>query len=52
MFATMEIIQAEKNGIICVTIIGRMEVGLALAFEKTINENMASDRRRLLFDNT
>jgi anti-anti-sigma factor len=46
----MEIIQKEKNGIVCVTVKGRMEAGLALAFEKTIKEIIASDRKRLLFD--
>jgi anti-anti-sigma factor len=48
--ATMEIIQSEKNGIVCVTVKGRMEAGLAPAFEKTIKEIIARDRRRLLFD--
>lgn len=48
--ATMEIIQEEKNGIVCVTVKGRMEAGLAPAFEKAIKEIIASDRRRLLFD--
>lgn len=46
----MEIIQKEKNGIVCVTVKGRMEAGLALAFEKTIREIIASDRKHLLFD--
>ena len=46
----MEIIQEEKNGIVCVTIKGLMEAQVALAFEKTINEIIASDRKRLLFD--
>jgi anti-anti-sigma factor len=46
----MEIIQEEKSGIICVTVKGRMEAGLAPAFEKTIKEIIASDRRHLLFD--
>jgi hypothetical protein len=48
--ATMEIIHEEKNGIVCVTVKGRMEAGLAPAFEKTIKEIISSDRRRLLFD--
>lgn len=48
--ATMEIIQEEKNGIVCVTVKGRMEAELAYEFEETIKEIIASDRRRLLFD--
>ena len=48
--ATMEIIQEEKNGIVCVTVMGRMEALLAQEFEKTIKEILASDRRHLLFD--
>jgi anti-anti-sigma factor len=46
----VEITQKEKNGIVCVTVKGRMEAGLAPAFEKTIKDIVASDRRRLLFD--
>ena len=46
----MEIIQKEKNGIVCVTVKGRMEAGLARQFEKAIQEIIAKDRRRLLFD--
>jgi anti-anti-sigma factor len=48
--ATMKIIQEQINGIVCVTVKGRMEAGLAPSFEKTIKEIIASDRRRLLFD--
>jgi anti-anti-sigma factor len=46
----MDIIQVEKNGIVCVTVKGRMETGLAQQFEKAIQEIIAEDRRRLLFD--
>ncbi len=46
----MEIIQKEKNGIVCVTVKGRMEAGLVRQFEKAIQEIIAKDRRRLLFD--
>ena len=46
----MEIIQKEKNGIVCVTVKGRMEAGLAQQFEKAIQEIIADDRNRLLFD--
>lgn len=45
--AAMEIIQEEKNGIVCVTVRGCMEAGLAPAFEKTIQEIIVDDRRRL-----
>ena len=46
----MEIIQKEKNGIVCVTVKGRMEAGLAPQFEKAIQEIIAKDRKHLLFD--
>jgi anti-anti-sigma factor len=46
----MEIIQEEKNGIVCVTVKGRMEARLALEFEKAIKEIIATDRKRLLFN--
>ena len=46
----MEIIQKEKNGIVCVTVQGRMEAGLVRQFEKAIQEIIDKDRRRLLFD--
>ncbi len=46
----MEIIQEERNGIVCVIVKGRMEARLAQAFEKTIKEIIASDKRRLLFE--
>jgi anti-anti-sigma factor len=46
----MKIVQEEKNGIVCVTIKGRMEAQLAPEFEKVIKEIIANDRRRLLFD--
>ena len=48
--ATMKIIQIEKNGIVCVTVKGRMEASFAREFEKTIREIVASDQRCLLFD--
>jgi len=48
--ATMKIIQEEYNGIVCVTVRGRMEAQLAPAFEKVIKDIIASDRRCLLFD--
>jgi anti-anti-sigma factor len=46
----MEIIREEKNGIVCVTVKGRMESQLAPEFEKAIKAIIAGDRRRLLFD--
>ena len=46
----MEIVQEEKNGIVGVTVKGRMEALLAREFEKTIKAIIASDRKRLLFD--
>lgn len=46
----MKIIQEEYNGIVCVTVRGRMEAQLAPAFEKVIKDIIASDRRCLLFD--
>ena len=48
--ATMEIIQKEKNRIVCVTVKGRMEAQLAEQFESTIKEIIAKNRRHLLFD--
>ena len=46
----MEIIQDEKNGIVCVTVKGRMDASFAREFEKTIREIVESDKRCLLFD--
>jgi anti-anti-sigma regulatory factor len=46
----MEIIQEEKNGIVCITVKGGMEAELVPEFEKTIKRIVESDRRRLLFD--
>lgn len=46
----MEIIQIEKNGIVCVIIKGRMEAQMAQQFEKAIQEIIAKDRSHLLFD--
>jgi anti-anti-sigma factor len=48
--ATMEIIQEEKNGIVCLTVKGRMEAQLSPELERTIKEIIASDRSRLLLD--
>ena len=46
----MEIAHKEKNGIVCVSVKGRMEAGLSRTFEKVIRKIIASDRKRLLFD--
>jgi len=46
----MEIIQQEKNGVVCVTVKGRMEAELAPEIEKTINAIIRSNKRRLLLD--
>lgn len=46
----MEIIQEEKNGIVCVTVKGRMEARLAPEFEKAIKAILESGQTRLLFD--
>ena len=46
----MKIIQNEKNGIVCVTVIGRMEAQLSPELERTIKEIITSDKRHLLFD--
>ena len=48
--ATMEIIQVEKNGIVCVTVKGRMEASLSPELDRTINAILKSVQRRLLFD--
>ena len=45
-----KIIQEEKNGIVCVTVKGRMEAGLAPVFEKKIQDIIAGNRTRRLFD--
>jgi len=46
----MEINQKEKNGIVCITIKGRMGAELSPELEKAIQKIMASDKRRILFD--
>ena len=46
----MEILQEEHNGIVCVTVKGRLEAQLATEIEKVIKEIIAGDRRCLLFD--
>ena len=46
----MEIDQKEENGIVCITIKGRMGSELSPKFEKVIKEIVAGDQRRILFD--
>lgn len=46
----MEITKIEQNGIVCVTVKGRMETELALEIEKTIHAIIRSNKRRLLLD--
>ncbi len=46
----MEIIQEENNGIVCITIKGRMGAELSPDFEEVIKEMIAGDQRRILFD--
>ena len=46
----MNINQNEKNGIVCITIKGRIGTESAPELEKTIRKIMASDKRRILFD--
>ena len=46
----MKIDQKEKNGIVCITIKGRMDAELSPELEKAIKKIMASDNRRILFD--
>ena len=46
----MDIIQKERNGIVCVTVKGRIEAQLVQEFEKVIKEIIAGDHKRLLFD--
>ena len=48
--ATMEIIQEEKNGIVCVTIKGRTEAELTPEFEEVVKQIVQVDKSRLLFD--
>ena len=46
----MEIIQIEKNGIVCVTIKGRTEAELSPEFAEVVKQIIEGDKRRLLFD--
>ena len=46
----MEIIQKEKNGIVCVTVKGRIEARLSPELERTIQAILKSGQTRLLFD--
>jgi anti-anti-sigma factor len=46
----MEIIQKEKNGMVCVTVKGRMEARLSPELERTIKAILKSGQKRLLFD--
>ena len=46
----MEIIQEEKNGIVCVTIKGRTEAELTPEFEEVVKQIVQVDKSRLLFD--
>ena len=46
----MEIIQKEKNGVVCLTVKGRMEARLSPELERTIEAILESGQKRLLFD--
>ena len=46
----MEIIQKEKNGIVCVTVKGRLEARLTPELERPIEAILESGQTRLLFD--
>ena len=46
----MEIIQKEENGIVCVTVKGRMEARLSPELELTIEAILNGGQTRLLFD--
>ena len=46
----MEITQLEKNGIVCVTVKGRMDARLSPELERTIAKIIKSGRTSLLFD--
>ena len=46
----MEIIQEEKNGIVCVTVKGRIEARLSPELECTIEAILKRGQTRLLFD--
>jgi len=47
---TMDIIQKEKNGIVCVSVEGRTEAELSPAFEEVVKQIVEGDKRRLLID--
>ena len=44
----MDIIQKEKNGIVCFTIKGRMEAELTLEFKEVVNQIVEGDKKWLL----
>ena len=44
----MEIIQIEKNGIVCVTIKGRTEAELTPEFAEVVKQSVEGDKRQLL----
>lgn len=46
----MKIIQKDKNGIVCVTVKGRMEARLSQELERTIEVILKNGQTRLLFD--
>jgi len=46
----MEVNQKEKNGIVCITLKGRMGAELSSELETAIKKIMAGDKRRILFD--
>ena len=46
----MDLNQKEKNGIVYITIKGRMGAELAPELEKVIREIIRNDKRRILFD--
>jgi hypothetical protein len=41
----MDIIQIEKNGIVCVTVKGRTESELTLEFEEVVKQSVEGDKR-------
>ena len=46
----MDIIQIEKNGIVCVTVKGRTEAELSPEFAEVVKKIVEGDKRRLLID--
>ena len=46
----MDIIQTEKNGIVCVTIKGRTVAELSPEFAEVVDQIIEGDKKRLLFD--